>query len=156
MLGSVLGPDMWPKPAQKAPKMTSQRPKECQDELQVAVTWQLLRSTETSQKPRILRCFRASGLPKSDSRNAQEASCCHFEPPRSDKEEGMRRLRQRAPKRDRKRAKNEPRKGPRNEFEMIQKRGPKRSPKMACESLLSPTEPGPGSERVRALILCNV
>ena len=147
---------MWPKPAQEAPKMAFQRPKERQDELQVAVTWQLLRSTETLQKHYILRCFRASGLPKSDSRNAQEASCCHFEPPRSDKEDGMRRLRQRAPKRDRKRAKNEPQQSPRNESEMSQKRGPKRGPKIACESLLSPTQPGPGLESARALILCNV
>ena len=104
-LGSVLGSKMWSKPAQKAPKMAFQSPKECQDELQVAVTWQLLRSTETLQKHCILLCFRASGLPKSDSRNAQKPSCCHLEPPRSDKADGMRRLRQRAPKRDRKKTK---------------------------------------------------
>ena len=151
-----MGFKMWPKPAQEAPKMAFQRPKERQDELQVAVTWQLLRSTETLQKTCILRCFRASGLPKSDSRNAQEASCCQFEPPRSDKEDGMRRLRQRAPKRDRKRAKNEPQEGPRNESEMAQKRSPKRGPKMACEGLLTSTELGPGVESLRALYLCNV
>jgi len=68
--------------------------------------------------------FWASGLSKSDSRNAQETSCCHFKPPRSDKEDGMRRLRQRAPIRDRKRAKNDFQKGPRNESETSQKRGP--------------------------------
>ena len=151
-----MGSKMWPKPAQKAPKMAFQRPKACQDELQVAVTWQLLRSTETLQKPYILRCFGASGLPKSDSRNAQEASCCHFVRPRSDKENSMRRLRQRAPNRDRKRAQNEAQEGPRNESEMAQKRGPKRGPKMACESLRNPTQPGPGLEGPRALILCNV
>ncbi len=147
---------MWPKPAQKAPKMAFQRPKECQDELQVAVPWQLYRSTGTLQKPRILRCFGASELSKSDSRNAQEASCCQFEPPRSDKEDGMRRLSQRAPKRDRKRAKNEAQEDPRNESEMAQKQGPKRGPKMACESLRKSTRPGPALESARALILCNV
>ena len=80
----------------------------------------------------------------------------HLEPPRSDKEDSMRRLRQRAPKRDRKRAKNEPQEGPRNESEMSQKRRPKRGPKMVCESLLTSTQLGPAPESVRALILCNV
>ncbi len=95
-------------------------------------------------------------LSKSDSRNAQEPSCCHFEPPRSDKEDGMRRLRQRAPNRDRKKSKNEPQEGPRNESERGQNRGPKRGPEMACESLRAPTQLGPGPEGPRALILCNV
>ena len=147
---------MWPIPAQEAPKMAFQRPKERQDELQVAGTWQLLRSTETLRKHRILQWFWGSELSKSGSRTARGASCCHIAPPRSDKEDGMRRLRQRAPKRDRKRPKNKAQEGPRNESDMAQKRGPKGGPKIACEGLLTTTEPGPGLESGRALILCNV
>ena len=70
VLGSVLGSKMWSKPSQKDPKMAFQSPEECQDELQVAVTWQFYRSTGTLQKPRILIGFWASKLSKSDSRDA--------------------------------------------------------------------------------------
>ena len=145
---------MWSRSAQKAPKMAFQGPKEYQDELQVAVTWQLQGSTETLRKHRILRGFWGSQLSKSDSRKAREASGCHLLLPRRDKEDSMQRLRQRPPNGGRKRVQNYRKKGPRNESEMGQNRGPKQGPKMVCESLREPTHLGLGSESLRAQYLC--
>ena len=58
----------------------------------------------------------------------------------------MRRLRQRAPNRDRKRVRNEHQERPRNESETSQKRGPKKMPKRLRNSM----QPGPGLEGPRA------